>query len=182
MRPISGVSIAQNVTNAAAAGLSLRIANAFSIADLSAGVDIRDVYENDIPKSRSARKRASCERLSRSALHRAHQRHWSRLDPHPNSKSPHRGSESRLLRLGMFGTATFSSRTKKPIPSFRPTPFCTCMTAIGSIYLPATINSAAQRFVPEGCPRQRQEILSGIKPASRLSPRRFCSKQRGTSR
>ena len=49
--PISGVIIAQNVTNAAAAGVSLSgSATAFTIADLSTVWILCDVYENDIPK------------------------------------------------------------------------------------------------------------------------------------
>ena len=49
--PISGVIVAQNVTNAAAAGVSLSgSATAFTIADLSTVWIICDVYENDIPK------------------------------------------------------------------------------------------------------------------------------------
>src|SRR5580658_1683622 len=49
--PISGVIIAQNVTQAAAAGVNLSgSATAFTIADLSSVWVICDVYENDIPK------------------------------------------------------------------------------------------------------------------------------------
>ncbi len=49
--PISGVVIGQNVTNAAAAGVSLSgSATAFTIADLSTVWILCDVYENDIPK------------------------------------------------------------------------------------------------------------------------------------
>ena len=49
--PISGVIVAQNVTQAAAAGVSLSgTATAFTIADLSTVWIICDVYENDIPK------------------------------------------------------------------------------------------------------------------------------------
>ncbi len=49
--PISGVIVAQNVTQAAAAGVNLSgSATAFTIADLSTVWIICDVYENDIPK------------------------------------------------------------------------------------------------------------------------------------
>ena len=49
--PISGVIVAQNVTNAAAAGVGLSgSATAFTIADLSTVWIVCDVYENDIPK------------------------------------------------------------------------------------------------------------------------------------
>src|SRR5258708_18355439 len=49
--PISGVIIAQNVTNAAAVGVALSgSATAFTIADLSDVWILCDVYENDIPR------------------------------------------------------------------------------------------------------------------------------------
>ena len=48
--PISGVIVAQNVTNAAAAGVNLSgSATAFTIADLSVVWIVCDVYENDLP-------------------------------------------------------------------------------------------------------------------------------------
>ena len=49
--PISGVIVAQNVTNAAAAGVTYSgSSTVFTIADLSVVWVICDVYENDIPK------------------------------------------------------------------------------------------------------------------------------------
>jgi len=58
--PISGVIVAQNVTQAAAAGVSLSgSATAFTIADLSRVWIVCDVYENDIPSCNLARKRRS---------------------------------------------------------------------------------------------------------------------------
>ena len=49
--PISGVIVAQNVTNAAAAGVTYSgSSTTFTIADLSVVWIICDVYENDIPK------------------------------------------------------------------------------------------------------------------------------------
>ncbi len=49
--PISGVIVAQNVTDAAAAGVTLSgTATAFTIADLSDVWILCDVYENDLPK------------------------------------------------------------------------------------------------------------------------------------
>ena len=49
--PISGVIVAQNVTNAAAAGVTYSgSSTAFTIADMSVVWIICDVYENDIPK------------------------------------------------------------------------------------------------------------------------------------
>ncbi|HTX76406.1 MAG TPA: efflux RND transporter periplasmic adaptor subunit [Terracidiphilus sp.] len=49
--PISGVIIGQNITNAAAAGVTLSgSATAFTIADLSTVWILCDVYENDLPR------------------------------------------------------------------------------------------------------------------------------------
>ena len=49
--PTSGVIVAQNITNAAAAGVALSgTATAFTIADLSTVWIVCDVYENDLPK------------------------------------------------------------------------------------------------------------------------------------
>ena len=49
--PISGVVIAQNVTNAAAAGVTFSgSSTVFTIADLSSVWILCDVYENDLPK------------------------------------------------------------------------------------------------------------------------------------
>ena len=49
--PISGVIVAQNVTNAAAAGVTYSgSATAFTIADLSQVWILCNVYENDLPK------------------------------------------------------------------------------------------------------------------------------------
>jgi membrane fusion protein, heavy metal efflux system len=51
--PISGVIVAQNVTNAAAAGVTYSgSSTAFTIADLSVVWIICDVYESDLPKVR----------------------------------------------------------------------------------------------------------------------------------
>jgi cobalt-zinc-cadmium efflux system membrane fusion protein len=53
LSPATGVIIAQNVTNAAAAGVTLSgSSTAFTIADLSHVWIVCDVYENDLPKVR----------------------------------------------------------------------------------------------------------------------------------
>ncbi len=64
--PISGVIVAQNVTNAAAAGVNLSgSATAFTVADLSNVWIICDVYENDLAQSATGTGSADqAERLS----------------------------------------------------------------------------------------------------------------------
>ena len=111
--PISGVIIGQNVTNAAAAGVTLSgSATAFTIADLSTVWILCDVYENDIPKLQ----------LGQEATHQD-------LDAYPDRPLTGRVSDigpvldpslrtakvrievanPGILKLGMFVTATFSS-------------------------------------------------------------------------
>jgi len=113
--PVSGVIIGQNVTNAAAAGVTLSgTATAFTIADLSSVWILCDVYENDLAK-----------------VHLG-QEAEIRLDAYPNQPLSGRISDigpvldpslrtakvridvrnPGMLRLGMFVTATFLSRNK----------------------------------------------------------------------
>jgi membrane fusion protein, heavy metal efflux system len=116
--PVSGVIIGQNITNAAAAGVTLSgTATAFTIADLSSVWILCDVYENDLPK-----------------VHLG-QEAEIRLDAYPDRPLTGRISDigpvldptirtakirievpnpGGLLRLGMFVTATFLSREKVP--------------------------------------------------------------------
>ena len=86
--PISGVIVAQNVTNAAAAGVTYSgSSTAFTIADLSVVWIICDVYENDLPKvhlGQGAQDSAQC--VSRQSADRSHQRHW----PCPRSHDSNR--------------------------------------------------------------------------------------------
>ena len=110
--PISGVIIAQNVTNAAAAGVTYSGSpTAFTIADLSVVWILCDVYENDLPKIA----------LGQSAS--------ITTNAYPNSKLTGRISDIEpildptlrtakvrievsnpgFLRVGMFVTATFDS-------------------------------------------------------------------------
>jgi cobalt-zinc-cadmium efflux system membrane fusion protein len=114
--PIPGVIVAQNVTNAAAAGVTYSgTSTAFTIADLSVVWIVCDVYENDLPK-----------------VHLG-QEAQIRLDAYPGKVLTGRISDigpvldptirtakvrlevrnPGILRLGMFVTATFIGRTKE---------------------------------------------------------------------
>ena len=170
--PISGVVIAQNVTNAAAAGVTYTGSSTlFTIADLSRVWIICDVYENDLPKIR----------LGQTAT--------IRLSAYPNKVLSGRVSDigpildptlrtakvrievpnSGILRLGMFVTATLTSQTKQT-----------------HAIIPASailhLHDRDWVFVPEGSkkfqrvevepgdtlPGNRQEILSGIVPGQQV--------------
>ena len=112
--PISGVIVAQYVTNAAAAGVTYSgSSTVFTIADVSVIWVICDVYENDIPKialgqTAQIRINAYPDRVLTG--------HISDIGPvlDPSIRTakvrievPNPG----ILKLGMFVTATFESRT-----------------------------------------------------------------------
>jgi membrane fusion protein, heavy metal efflux system len=114
--PISGVIIGQNVTNSAAAGVSLSgSATAFTVADLSTVWIICDVYENDIPKLQLGQE--AMIKLN-AYPDRPLKGHISDIGPvlDPSLRTakvrvevPNPG----ILKLGMFVTATFQSRKKE---------------------------------------------------------------------
>lgn len=171
--PISGVIIAQNVTQAAAAGVNLSgSATAFTIADLTSVWVICDVYENDIP---------------RITLGQPAQLHLTAypdklltgrvsdigpvLDPNIRTAKvrleiPNPGN---ILKLGMFVTATFESKTKEKHP---------VVTADAVLHL----HDRDWVFVPAGdkqfkrvevqagkiLPGNKQELLSGINPGQQV--------------
>ena len=114
--PITGVIVAQNVTNAAAAGVTYSgTSTLFTIADLSVVWILCDVYENDIPKIH----------LGQEALIHVNAYPDGTLTGHitdigpvldPNIRTAKVRIEIRnpgTLKLGMFVTATFESRTKQ---------------------------------------------------------------------
>ena len=114
--PISGVIVAQNVTNASAAGVNLSgSATAFTIADLSVVWIVCDVYENNIPKLQLGQEakiklnawpdRTITGRISDIG---------PILDPSlRTAKVRIEVANPGFLKLGMFGTATFTSRNKE---------------------------------------------------------------------
>jgi cobalt-zinc-cadmium efflux system membrane fusion protein len=114
--PISGVIIAQNVTQAAAAGVNLSgSATAFTIADLSSVWIICDVYENDIPKitlgqTAQSHLTAYPDRVLTGRVSDI----GPVLDPAIRTAKvrieiPNPG----ILKLGMFVNATFESKAKE---------------------------------------------------------------------
>jgi cobalt-zinc-cadmium efflux system membrane fusion protein len=115
--PVSGVIIGQNITNAAAAGVSLAgSATAFTIADLTEVWILCDVYENDIPKLQLGQEatiklNAYPDRPVKGRVSDV----GPVLDPQLRTAKvriqvPNPG----FLKLGMFATATFTGRKTEP--------------------------------------------------------------------
>ena len=171
--PISGVIIAQNVTQAAAAGVNLSgSATAFTIADLSSVWIICDVYETDIPKITLGQ----AAQLHLNAYpDRALTGRVSDIGPvlDPNIRTakirieiPNPGN---ILKLGMFVTATFESKTKERHP----------MVSVDAVlhlhdrdwvFIPAGDKQFKRVEVSAGkiLPGNKQELLSGITPGQQV--------------
>jgi membrane fusion protein, heavy metal efflux system len=170
--PISGVIVAQNVTNAAAAGVTYSgSATAFTIADLSHVWVICDVYENDLPQVR---------------LGQAAQIH---LNAYPGMMLEGRVSDigpvldpairtakvridvpnSGALRLGMFVTATLIGRTKQ-VHATVPANAILHLHDQDWVFVPAGGNHFRRIAVQAGniLAGGNQEILSGISPGQQV--------------
>jgi len=114
--PISGVVIAQNVTNAAAAGVTFSgSSTAFTIADLSSVWILCDVYENDLPKIALGQ---TATIYTNAYPGRPLTGRISDIEPilDPSIRTakvrielPNPG----FLKMGMFVTATFQSKEKQ---------------------------------------------------------------------
>jgi cobalt-zinc-cadmium efflux system membrane fusion protein len=180
--PISGVIVAQNVTNAAAAGVSLSgSATAFTIADLSTVWIVADVYENDISKLQLGQQatikisafpdRPLTGRISDIG---------PILDPSlRTAKVRIEVANPGFLKLGMFATATFTSKNKE-MHAVLPAEAVLHLHDRDWVFVPAGGNSSdgksaignqfkrtevhAGRML-EG---NRQEILSGIAPGQQV--------------
>jgi cobalt-zinc-cadmium efflux system membrane fusion protein len=112
--PASGVIIAQNVTNAAAAGVTFAgSANAFTIADLSHVWIICDVYENDLAtvhlgQTADIRLNAYPDRVIKGTIGEID----AVLDPTIRTAKVRLQvpNPDHIMRVGMFATATFHGR------------------------------------------------------------------------
>ncbi len=112
--PATGVVISQNVTNAAATGVTYAgSATAFTIADLSQVWIICDVYENDLPmvhvgQTADIRLNAYPDRLVTGTIGEID----AVLDPTIRTAKVRIQvpNPDRLMRIGMFATATFHGR------------------------------------------------------------------------
>lgn len=170
--PISGVVIGQNVTNAAAAGVTLSgSATAFTIADLSTVWILCDVYENDLPKVHLGQEAT----IKIDAYpDRPLKGHISDIGPvlDPNIRTakvriqvPNPG----ILRLDMFVTATITGRSPVPHAAV-PASAILHLHDRDWVFVPSGNNQFKRLEVHAGAmlSGNRQEILSGIDPGQQV--------------
>ena len=170
--PISGVIVAQNVTNASAAGVSLLgSATAFTIADLSRVWIVCDVYENDISgiqlgQEAKIKFNAFPDLLLTGRIG----------DIGPILDSTLRTAKVRIevanpgfLKLGMFATATFTSRAKEK-HAVVPAEAVLHLHDRDWVFLPVGGNQFKRTEVHAGrmIDSNHQEILSGIQPGQQV--------------
>jgi cobalt-zinc-cadmium efflux system membrane fusion protein len=171
--PISGVIVAQNVTNASAAGAALAGSpNTFTIADLSTVWVVCDVYENDIPKlqlGQPARLRFNAF-PGRTLTGRV-------SDIGPVLDPALRTAKVRIelanpgfLRLGMFATATFTSLAREQ-HAVVPADAVLHLHDRDWVFVPAGNSQFRRTEVRAGrmIDPNRQEILSGIAPGTQVA-------------
>lgn len=170
--PISGVIVAQNVTNAAAAGVTYSgSATAFTIADLSRVWVICDVYENDLPMVKLGQEaRITLSAYPGKVLTGRVSDIGPVLDPTIRTAKvrievPNPG----MLRLGMFVTATLIGRTKE-LHATVPADAILHLHDRDWVYVPAGREHFRRIPVLTGnmLPGNQQEILSGIAPGQQV--------------
>jgi cobalt-zinc-cadmium efflux system membrane fusion protein len=170
--PISGVIVTQNVTNAAAAGVSLSgSATAFTIADLSTVWIVCDVFENDISKLQIGQEAA----IKFNAFpDRPLKGRISDIGPilDPTLRTAKVRIELRnpgFLKLGMFATATFTSKSREA-HAVVPAEAVLHLHDRDWVFLPAGVNQFKRTEVHAGrmIEGNRQEILSGIQPGQQV--------------
>jgi cobalt-zinc-cadmium efflux system membrane fusion protein len=170
--PISGVIVAQNVTNAAAAGVGLSgSATAFTIADLSTVWIVCDVYENDIPKLQLGQEaRIKLNAFPDRPLTGRISDIGPILDPSlRTAKVRIEVANPGFLKLGMFGTATFTGHEKET-HTVVPADAVLHLHDRDWVYLPAGGNHFKRIEVHAGrmLDGSRQEILSGLAPGQQV--------------
>jgi cobalt-zinc-cadmium efflux system membrane fusion protein len=170
--PISGVIVAQNVTDAAATGVTYAgNATAFTIADLSVVWIVCDVYENDIPKIQQgevAQIKATAY-PDRTLTGRVSDI-GPILDPSiRTAKVRIEVANPGMLKLGMFTTATFESRTAQ---SYAAVPASAVLHLHDRdwVFVPAGGNQFRRVAVNAGemLPGNKQRINSGIPPGQQV--------------
>jgi len=170
--PVSGVIIGQNITNAAAAGVTLSgTATAFTIADLSDVWILCDVYENDLPRVHLGQEaqikltaypdRSLTGRVSDIG---------PVLDPAiRTAKVRIQLANPGFLKLGMFATATLAGR-KSAIHASVPSSAILHLHDRDWIFVPAGQGQFKRLEVKSGdmMPGGQQEILSGVDPGQQV--------------
>jgi cobalt-zinc-cadmium efflux system membrane fusion protein len=170
--PVSGVIITQNVTQAGAAGVNLSgSSTAFVIADLSSVWILCDVYENDLPKvhvgqSAQIHINAYPDKVLTGRISDV----GPVLDPNIRTAKvrievPNPG----ILKIGMFATATFESKTKQTYAAV-PADAVLHLHDRDWVFVPAGGNQFKRLEVHGGktLPDGKQEILSGLEPGQQV--------------
>ena len=170
--PISGVITSQNVTEAAAAGVSLSgSSTAFTIADLSEVWILCDVYENDIPKLQLGQEaRIKVNAYPDRPLTGRISDIGPILDPQlRTAKVRIQVRNPGFLRLGMFVTATFSSR-KTESHAAVPADAVLHLHDRDWVFVPAGDNRFRRTEVRAGqmLSGNRQVILSGVEAGQQV--------------
>jgi cobalt-zinc-cadmium efflux system membrane fusion protein len=161
--PVSGVIIGQNITNAAAAGVTLSgSATAFTIADLSTVWILCDVYENDLPKVHVGQEaRIVMNAYPGHPLTGRIGDIGPVLDPNiRTAKVRIEVANPGFLKLGMFATAAFTSRDKQTFAAV-PADAILHLHDREWVYVPAGGNRFRRVEVRAGSPLpgNRQQIL-----------------------
>lgn len=164
--PITGVIVAQNVTNAAAAGVTYSgSSTAFTVADLSVVWIICDVYENDIPKLQLGQiARIRLNAYPDSVLTGHISDIGPVLDPSiRTAKVRIEVANPGILRLGMFVTAIFESKINEIHPVV-PASAVLHLHDRDWVFIPTGDNRFKRVEVHGGnmLAGNRQELLSGI--------------------
>ena len=170
--PTSGVIVAQNVTQAAAAGVTLSgSATAFTIADLSRIWVICDVFENDISKIKVGQSAqihvlAYPDKLLTGRIGDI----GPVLDPSiRTAKVRIEVANPGWLKLGMFVNATFDSLKKQTFTAV-PANAVLHLHDRDWVFVPAGSNNFKRMEVRGGkiLPNGKQEILSGIEAGQQV--------------
>ena len=180
--PISGVIVQQNVTNAAAAGVTYSgSATAFTVADLSVVWVICDVYENDIPK-------LALGQLAQIKLNAYPDRpltgHISDIGPVLDpairtAKVRIEVAESTHTQDRHVCHRSLSKVCRRSTSRWFPHRlFSICMTVTGSLYPRAATSSAESRLRPARWWATSRQFSPVFRAGSRLSPTCFSLKQR----
>jgi len=170
--PISGVIVAQNVTNAAATGVTYAgTPVAFTIADLSHVWVLCDVFENNLPQVRVGQEaRISVSGYPGLTLTGRVSDIGPVLDPTlRTAKVRIDVANPGMLRLGMFVTANLTGRTKEVNASV-PADAILHLHDQDWVFVPAGQNHFRRVAVQAGniLPGNQQEILSGIAPGQEV--------------
>ncbi len=170
--PISGVIIGQNVTNAAAAGVTLSgSATAFTIADLSHVWILCDVYENDLPKVHLGQEaRIQLVAYPNHPLTGVVSDIGPVLDPTiRTAKVRIEVANPGMLRLGMFVNTTLIGQHSVP-RAVVPSSAILHLHDRDWVFAPAPNNQFRRVEVAGGdmLPGNRQVILSGIAPGQQV--------------